>query len=45
MWFNDDNNGCDDTSDGYVDLVSDGIYIFTLLAGIAVLAVIVWALT
>ena len=45
MWFNDDDNGCDDTSDGYVDLVSDGIYIFTLLAGIAVLAVIVWVLT
>jgi len=44
MW-NDSDNGCDDASDGYVDLVSDGIYIFTLLAGIAVLAVIVWALT
>jgi hypothetical protein len=45
MWFNDDDNGCGDASDGYVDVVSDGIYIFTLLAGIAALAVIVWALT
>ena len=44
MWFDDD-NGCGDASDGYVDVVSDGIYIFTLLAGIAALAVIVWALT
>lgn len=44
MWCDDD-NGCSDTSDGYVDVVSDGIYIFTLLAGIAALAVIVWALT
>ena len=39
MWFNDDDNGCDDASDGYVDVVSDAIYVFSLLAGIAVLAV------
>lgn len=41
----DDNNGCDDTSDGYVDVVSDGIYVFSVLAGVAALALIVWGLT
>lgn len=44
MWF-DDNNGCDDASLGYVDTVSDAIYVFSLLTGIAALAVIVWVLT
>ncbi len=44
MW-NDSDNGCSDASDGYVDMVSDGIYVFTVLAGIAAIAVIVWALT
>lgn len=45
MWFDDSDNGCSDASDGYVDLVSDGIYVFTVLAGIAALALIVWVLT
>lgn len=44
MWL-DDRNGCDDASLGYVDTGSDAIYVFGTLAGIAVLAVIVWALT
>ena len=44
MWFDDD-NGCSDASDGYVDVVSDAIYMFSLLAGVGALAVIVWWLT
>lgn len=38
------NNACDDASLGYVETVPDGA-IFTLLAGIVALAVIVWCLT
>lgn len=46
MWFHeDDDNGCGDASLGYVDTVSDALYVFSLLAGIAALAVIVWVLT
>ncbi len=45
MWFNDDDNGCGDASDGYVDVVSDAVYVFSLLAGIGALAVVVWVLT
>lgn len=44
MWF-DDNNACDDASLGYVDTVSDAIYVFSFLIGIAALAFIVWCLT
>lgn len=42
MWFSEEDQ---EASDGYVDMVSDGIYVFTVLAGIAAIAVIVWVLT
>lgn len=45
MFRNDDDNGCSDAHFRYQDKVSDGLYVFTVLAGIAAIAAIVLALT
>lgn len=41
MWFDDNEQ---DASDGFPSVMADGVYVFTLLAGRAALALVVWAI-